>query len=146
MYGVAQSQFVFEQNFAPVGIQSDVLRGGKQRKHGGQPEYGDNRGAWRQPAQQANRDEQSDLHQQYPASSSSEYRQGVAIEKRSPEELPGVGKLDQGEKTDSLEIDAFAAQPGRQQVKQKIQGQAGTKAGEHADQHLAREQDAQGFR
>ena len=62
--------------------------------------------------------------------------QAEAVEQRRPEEFPGVGKLDQREEADGLQIDALAAQPGRQQVEQQVERQARGKTGEDADQHL----------
>ena len=61
----------------------------------------------------------ADLGQQHPAAPPSQYRHRIAIQQRRPEEFPGVGKLDQREQADDLEIDVLGAQPGGNQIEQQ---------------------------
>jgi hypothetical protein len=52
-------------------------------------------------------------------------RQREAVDQRRPEELPRIGQLDQREKAERLQVDAFGAQPRRQQVEKEVERQAG---------------------
>ena len=140
MHGVAEAEFVVAQNLASEGVDRDVLRSGKEGEQGGQPQDGPDVLLRVEAAHEADGEQQADLGQQHPAASAAEAGHAVAVEQRRPEELPGIGKLDQREEADGLEIDAFAAQPGRQQVEQQVERQAGGKPGEDADQHLPRQQ------
>ena len=69
-----------------------------------------------------------------------EPRQRVAVEQRRPQEFPRVGKLDEREERDRLQVDALGAQPGRHQVEQQVEGKARAEPRHDADQHPAVEQ------
>jgi hypothetical protein len=142
MHRVAQAQLLLGEDLAPVGVERDVLGRREQRHRGRQPEYRHNVAARREQAERGDRRQQADLRDQHPAAAAAADTSGrrVAVEQRRPEELPGVGKLDQGEEADGLEVHALRTQPGRHQVEQQIERQAGREAGEHADQHAPGEQ------
>jgi hypothetical protein len=123
MHGIAKPKLVVAENLAAEGIQGDILRRRKKSQGHRQPDHRCQIGRRREAAEQADRQQQTDLREQHPAAPATEW-QAVAIEQRRPEELPGVGKLDQREETDDLEVDAVAAQPGRQQVQQEVERQA----------------------
>ena len=140
MHGIAEAEFMVAQDFAAEGIDSDVLRCREQREERRQPQDGPDVVLWTEAAEEADGEQQADLGHQHPASATTEAGQAEAVEQRRPEEFPGIGKLDQGEEADGLQVDALAAQPGRQQVEQQVERQARGEAGKDADQHLPVEQ------
>jgi hypothetical protein len=135
MYRVAQTQFVIVQQFAAVSVKHDILRRGKQRQQCAKQHDAAQLSLRREAAHHRDYRKQTDLSQHHPAAPSAKHWQRIAVQQRRPDELPGVGKLDQRKQADGFKIDMLAAQPGRQQIEQQIQRQAGGKAGEHADQH-----------
>jgi hypothetical protein len=134
MHRVAQAQLGLGQDLAAVGIERDVLRRREQGHRSRQPEDGHDPGIRREQPKCRDRQQQADLGDQHPAAPPAQRRR-IAVEQRRPEELPGVGKLDQREQPDGLEIHALRAQPGRHQVEQQVKRQPRREAGEHADQH-----------
>ncbi len=140
MHRVAQTQFVVAQNLPSEGVNRNILGSGKESEQGGEPQDGPDVFLRVEAAHEADGEQQTDLRQQHPAAPAPETGDAEAVEQRRPEKFPGVGKLDQGEEADGLEIDPLAAQPGRQQVEQQIKRQTGRKTGEDADQHLPRQQ------
>ncbi len=140
MHRVTQAQFVVAENFPPEGVDRDILGSRQKGQQRGEPEDRPDVLAWIEAAHEADGQQQAKLRQQHPAAPAAEAGDAEAVEQGRPEEFPGVGKLDQREEADRLQIDALAAQPGWQQVEQQVKRQAGAEAGEDADQHLPGQQ------
>ena len=91
-------------------------------------------------AEQRDGDQQRDLRDQHPATPAAEHRQRVAVEQGRPQELPGKRQLHQCKQADRGQVDLLGTQPCRQEIDQQPKRQAGTEAGEDADQHPPVEQ------
>jgi hypothetical protein len=139
--GRAGSQFIVGQQLAPVGIDDDVLARAEQ----GDNEYDHDdhlqRGGRIEIAEHADRQQQHDLREERPAPPAAEERQLEPVHQRRPHEFPGVGQADQCEQADGGKVDVVAAQPGRHQGNQHIEGHSRAETQEDAGQHLPGEQD-----
>src|SRR5574343_38421 len=140
MDGIAQAQFIVFQNFPAKCVYCNILGSGQEGEQGGKPQDGPDAFFGVETAKGTNGEQQADLGDQHPTPATAEAGNAETVQQRRPEELPGVGELDQREETDCLQIDTLTAQPGWQEVEQQIERQAGRKAGEDADQHLPAEQ------
>ncbi len=133
--GVAEPELDVGQDLAPEGVEHDVLAGREQRHRRGEVGDGPDVEARVEVPEQRDRGEQQQLRREHPPAPAPQQRQPVAVHQRRPQELPGVGELDQREEADRLQVHGFRAQPRRQQVDEDVERQAGGEAGEDADQH-----------
>ena len=76
---------------------------------------------------------------QHPAAPAAEKRQAYGVHQGRPDEFPSKRQADQGKEADGFQIDLLAAQPGGNEIDQKIERQAGGEAGENTNQHPAGE-------
>ncbi len=135
------SQFVIGQQLAPISIDDDVLAGSEQGDHEHDRDDDLERGGRIELAQHADRKQQHQLRQERPAPPAAEERQLVSVHERRPHEFPGIGQPNQGEQADGGKVHLIAAQPGRHQGNQDIEGHSRAETQENAGQHLPSEQD-----
>ena len=133
--GRAQAQLVVGQQFPPVGVDDDVLRGAEEGHQRDQYHDTAQRLLRAEVSGQADAGKQGQLGQQQPAAPPAHGQGDVTVQQRRPEKLPGIGYAHQRKQADGGQVHLFAAQPGRHHLKQQIQWQAGAEAVQHAQQH-----------
>ena len=135
---VAEPLFGIGEQFAPIGVDRDVLARAEERDERGQRGDRPDFLRRRHEAERADRHRHQQLRDDHPAAPPPGPPAGqarhVAVHQRRPDELPRIGKLDQREKADFLQVDAFSAQPRLHQIDEREERQPRGEAEKDANQ------------